>query len=244
MFCRGRATPRSGVAPSSRASGAAEWPRGGPVGPCHPCHRGRGGSCVGYRCRAVGAGRPRRGARRKRRWSVTGHGCAALDGVEESATLVLAEDGGQGPGPLAEGKGLHHGGALQGDRIEETQGADRLVELAPRDALLEQVQRVLAHVLGAEVLGRLTEVSGEQGDAQDVGLDGAGRVVAQLQVLGVALSQGGSGDSSGPRAACRPSTGETGECLRARKSARAKRRAPSRGRGAGKKRLFFHREAV
>jgi hypothetical protein len=45
------------------------------------------------------------------------------------------------------------------------------------------VQLVLADVLGAELVGGLSEVAGEADDGGDVGADGAKGVVAQAQVV-------------------------------------------------------------
>src|SRR5262249_8506457 len=116
-----------------------------------------------------------------------------VDDVEEAADLVGAEDGGQRLGPLAVGKQHHGVAALQGDAVEEAQGAGGLVEATPGRLLPEQVQLVRPGVLGAEVLGGAAEVPGEVGHGGDVALDGPGAVVAQLQVVDEALTQGRHG---------------------------------------------------
>jgi len=45
-----------------------------------------------------------------------------------------------------------------------------------------------ADVLGAEVIGRGVEVLGELGDRAQIGVDGMGRVVANLQIFEHALA--------------------------------------------------------
>jgi hypothetical protein len=116
-----------------------------------------------------------------------------VDGGEEASDLVGAEHTGQGAWLLAVGDHRHQAGPAQGHLVQEAQGADGLVEATPGGALFDQVQLVEAEVLGVEVLRGAAEVAGEEGDAADVGLDGAGAVVAALQVLGQALAQRGHG---------------------------------------------------
>jgi hypothetical protein len=109
------------------------------------------------------------------------------DGSEEAAHLVATEHTGERFGLLAEGNQGQLLGALQGNGVEETQGADGLVETRPRGLLGEQMQLVEANVFGVELLGRAAEVLGEACDVGDIGGDGPGGVVAALQVLGEAL---------------------------------------------------------
>jgi hypothetical protein len=83
---------------------------------------------------------------------------------------------------------VNHLGPAQGGAVEEAQGGDGLVEAAPGGALLQEVQLVLADVLGAELVGGASEVAGEADDGADVGADGARGVVAQPQVVDQALA--------------------------------------------------------
>src|SRR5512135_827027 len=71
----------------------------------------------------------------------------------------------------------------EGDPVEEPEGGDGLVVIAPGDVLLlDEMDEV-----GAD-LGR-AEVACEGGDPLDVDLDGPGGEVAELQVLDHALAQ-------------------------------------------------------
>jgi hypothetical protein len=79
-------------------------------------------------------------------------------------------------------------GPAEAHLVEEAQRAHRLIEGAPGHLPGDQVLLVRAQVLGAEQIGRAAEVLGELGDAQDVGLDGARRLVAQTEVVDVALT--------------------------------------------------------
>jgi len=64
-----------------------------------------------------------------------------------------------------------------------------LVEAAPGGLLFfDQVDLILANDLGSEFLGRALEVASKQGDAFDVGLEGLRGVVAETEVLEVALT--------------------------------------------------------
>jgi hypothetical protein len=65
----------------------------------------------------------------------------------------------------------------------EGQGTDGLVEAAPGDALGEEVELVLAHVLGVELVRGAAEVAGEVCDGGDRGGNGLGGVVAQAEVV-------------------------------------------------------------
>src|SRR5262249_46842768 len=126
------------------------------------------------------------------------------------------------------GHGADDVGSAEGDGVEEAQGTDGLVEGAPGDPpLLHQVQLVGPDVLGAEVLGGAAAVTGEAGDGLGVGLDGPGRLVAELPILDQALAERGHGElplqgRRGPPR-WRPSGREA--CARPRKSARPKTEA-------------------
>src|SRR5262249_26772037 len=84
----------------------------------------------------------------------------------------------------------------QGGAVQEAQGADGLVETAPRDAALQQVQLVGADVVGTEPFGRTAEMPGEGSHLADVGVDRSLGVIAQAQVVDEALSKRGHGASS------------------------------------------------
>jgi hypothetical protein len=101
--------------------------------------------------------------------------------------LLRTQDAGQRLGPFAEGQHGHEIGASQRRAVEEAQGADGLIELAPGRLLLQQVPLIGAHLVGAEYVGRLSEEAGEAHHVCDVAFDGAWRVVAQLQIIDQAL---------------------------------------------------------
>ena len=63
----------------------------------------------------------------------------------------------------------------------------------------QQMELVLAGVLGSQVLGRAPEVPGELGHVADVALDGLGGIVTQLHVFDQPLSQGSHGGTVGRR---------------------------------------------
>jgi hypothetical protein len=124
-------------------------------------------------------------------WSVgpaagTGGG-AGTGGLEPAGDLVGAEHAGELLGPLAVGEVRHLVGAAQGGAVQEAQGADDLVELAPGNLVVDQVQWKGPDLFAAEQLRRAVEVLGEAEHAGGVGLDGAGGIVAQEQVVDQAL---------------------------------------------------------
>src|SRR5262249_11056473 len=139
-----------------------------------------------------------------------------------------AEDGRQRPGLLAVGNHGDDAGALQGDAVEETQGADGLVEATPGGALAEQVELVLPRVLGAEVLRGAAKVLGEAGDGADITIDGPGAVVAQLQVMDEALTQGRH-ETPPDRAARAPLADMAGENARRDDKAQEQNQAATAG---------------
>ena len=65
---------------------------------------------------------------------------------------------------------------------------NRLVEGAPAHFLPQQMELVLAGVLGGQLFGGAAEVPGELRHRADVTLDGHGGQVAQLQIFGEPLS--------------------------------------------------------
>ena len=120
---------------------------------------------------------------------VGGHERGAMleraDGGEEPGEFVGAEDDGEPLGLPGADEVLEGRGAAQGDVVEEAEGLEVEVVIAPGDmALLDQVEQEGADVLGPERLGGLAEVPGEACDAVDVDADGAGREVAEVHVLG------------------------------------------------------------
>jgi hypothetical protein len=127
--------------------------------------------------------------------------------VEQPQHLVGAQDAGQGLGPFAVGKERQLLGPAQGGAVEEAQGADGLVETAPRHTAFEKVELEGTYFVWAEQLGRAAEVLGEAGDSAHVGVDGSARIVAQAQVVDEALSERGHGAS--PRFGKRKRPGRT-----------------------------------
>ena len=94
-------------------------------------------------------------------------------------------------GPFGEGDMLDDVRAIQGDVVKEAQSADGLIELAPRGLGVDQVQLILANLIGSENLWRLTKAPAELLDRKDVGLDGPRRQVAQSHVVDEALPKEG-----------------------------------------------------
>jgi hypothetical protein len=114
----------------------------------------------------------------------------AGDGAEDAPDLVGAEDHRQALLGLGVAERARVPVAAEADAVEEAQGRDGLVEVTPGDvSLLGEVQQVGADLGHAEVLGRGAEVAGEEGDALDVGGDGARGEAAQGHVLDEATAQ-------------------------------------------------------
>ena len=109
---------------------------------------------------------------------------------EQAGDLVAAEHRRQGFGLLAVGDHGDSERGLQRQAVEQPQGANGLVEDTPGGLLFEQVELIVANVLGAESIRGTVEVPGEARDVVEVGLLGAGAVVTQAQVVEKALSQG------------------------------------------------------
>src|SRR5262249_17988476 len=78
----------------------------------------------------------------------------------------------------------------EGGAVEEAEGGEGLVVIAPGGVLLLDEEEEVGPDIGRpRALGRLAEVLGEGGDALDVDLDGQGRVVAESHVLDHSLAQ-------------------------------------------------------
>ena len=75
-----------------------------------------------------------------------------------------------------------------GDAEQKTQGTDGLIDHGAGGVLVvAEVEKIIAELLGGQQFGGAVEVSGAEGDAEDVGLDGSGRIVAELEILEEAL---------------------------------------------------------
>src|ERR1700722_1925212 len=122
---------------------------------------------------------------------------AGSGGVDQAHDFLGSQHGGESARPFAVGDEGQLFGSSQGDAVEETQGADGLVELAPGGVATQQFELEGADVVGPELVGGASEVASEAGDAGDVGLDGSRRVVAQAEVVEVALTQRGHGNLHG-----------------------------------------------
>ena len=96
-------------------------------------------------------------------------------GREELRDLVGAEDDGELLRLLGADDAVQDPLLAEGDLVEEPQGGEGLVVIAPGDVLLlDEEEEVGADVGRPQALGRLAEVLGEGGDALDVDLDGPG----------------------------------------------------------------------
>jgi hypothetical protein len=97
---------------------------------------------------------------------------------EERGDFVRAENNRQPLGLLAERDAVQNIFLPERDLIEKTQCAEGLVVNTPGDLLLlNEVEEVGSGVVTAEVLGRPPEVSGEEANARDVGIDGPSGVM-------------------------------------------------------------------
>jgi hypothetical protein len=119
------------------------------------------------------------------------------DGGEEAADLGRGEDDGEGPGLPGERDERDDLGPAEDVSVEEPEGAGGLVEPAPGGGGGDEVELVVAEVVGGELVGRSGEVAGGVGDAGDVRLDGAGGVVAAGQLVDQPAAERGPGSSSG-----------------------------------------------
>ena len=63
----------------------------------------------------------------------------------------------------------------------------------PGEALLEEVEVEVADVFGSKLIGGAAEMGDEAQDTREVGLDGIGGIVTDLEVLEKALPQGSHG---------------------------------------------------
>jgi hypothetical protein len=80
---------------------------------------------------------------------------------------------------------------LAGNGVKESQGAKRLVELAPRRVkLIDHPKLEVPDLLGPEFLGVFAVSGSESVDVIGVGFDGSRREVPELHVLGHALGEG------------------------------------------------------
>ena len=105
------------------------------------------------------------------------------NGFEKSHDLVGAEHDRQLARLSRVRDPLGDGCLAERDAVEETQGADDLVETGPRDARGDQVNLESADVFQAQPLGRLAEISAELRDRADVGSLRRRRHVTDRHVL-------------------------------------------------------------
>ena len=129
---------------------------------------------------------------------VGGHeGGAVLEGRnggEEAGGFFLGKDVGDFVLGTREG---NEGGdfglcpvAVQDKAEEKAEGADGLFQAGTGEPAVDQVELVLTDVVGPEGIGRGLEMAGEEGNAFDVGADGAGRISAAGEFIDQALAQG------------------------------------------------------
>jgi hypothetical protein len=115
----------------------------------------------------------------------------AGDDLEEPGDFLEAEDDGELLGLLGAGDARQGGVAAEGDLVEEAEGGDGLVVVAPGDGrLVDEVDEVGADLVMSQEFGRLSEVGCEGGDPRDVDLNGPGCEVAELEVFDHSLAQG------------------------------------------------------
>jgi hypothetical protein len=106
------------------------------------------------------------------------------DGGEDAGDLILAEDDGELLGDLGATDAGHDALTLEGDLVEEAEGGDGLVVVAPGDvAFLDEVEEVGSDLVGPEGVGRTLEVFGEGGNALGVDLDGLGCEIPKSHVV-------------------------------------------------------------
>src|SRR5262249_34479152 len=141
---------------------------------------------------------------------------------EEAGDLVGAEHTGEGAHLLAIGDHLDDVLAAQGDTVEEAEGAGGLGGGAPGGRLGQEGGLLTSGRAGGE------QVGGAGGRGEGEGRGGAGCVVAQLQILSEALTQGRHGRAPGGERHPRSVGGSwPGECQPSSPRARANHPPPS-----------------
>jgi hypothetical protein len=113
----------------------------------------------------------------------------ADDGSKEPSHLVEAEDGGQLLWLLGATDAYHNPFAVESDFVEELQGGNGLVVVAPGDVpFLDEEEQIGTDLLSAQRLGGSTEVECERGHSRDVDRDRPGGEVAEFHVLDHSLA--------------------------------------------------------
>ena len=108
---------------------------------------------------------------------------------EQGLDFFPAQDGRELPLPSWEWNSLNANLPVQCLRIEEPQRRDHLDIRGLREpAFLDQKQLIGADVLRAKLVRRFAKMLGELRDLQNVGSDGGGGVVANLEILQHSLS--------------------------------------------------------
>jgi hypothetical protein len=109
--------------------------------------------------------------------------------AEQAGDLLAREDGGQRVGLAWERDAGGLLGPVEGDGVEEAQGAHDRADAGRLEPSGDQVQLVVAHVLGCELVRRAAVEGVEAGDRADVAAAGGVGHVAQPHVVEHALAQ-------------------------------------------------------
>ena len=117
---------------------------------------------------------------------------------EQGRHFGLTQDRREGLRPLGLRDVGEHVALAERNIVEKAQGTDGLHHECPRDMpLVDEIELILAHLLGAEPIRRGPEVLGKLGDTAERGLASFWGRVPQLEVIAHPLAQGGQRGTDG-----------------------------------------------
>jgi hypothetical protein len=117
------------------------------------------------------------------------------DGLKELADFRGTQDDGQLLFLLGADDALVDPVLVEGDVVDEPQGAKGLVVVVPRNVpVMHMMDQGRSEIGRAQLLGRLAEVFCKRSGTLDLNLDGPGREIAQIHVLDHSLAQGSHGE--------------------------------------------------
>lgn len=109
--------------------------------------------------------------------------------AEEQDHFLLAEDGGHAVGHLGAQQAGGVEGCFQGDVVEEFGGGNELVETGGAvQAVVSEIDLILAQILQVQVFRTDLEELGQAGDVVQVSPLRLGREMAQLHIFGHAFT--------------------------------------------------------
>src|SRR6266567_410022 len=105
-------------------------------------------------------------------------------GLEQGRDFRLTQHGWEGLGALGLGDILDHPGLAQRDAVEKAQGTDGLDDARPRGVLLlDEIELILADMLGIEVVRWGPKIMGKVGDKAGKAGDGLWGIVPELEIV-------------------------------------------------------------